>query len=75
VADVNAVPPTGIHALSVDDDMKEIAPGIRGIGALAIGVLKYDVEMEMLETIRTSDKFTVLDENAALEIARRRLSA
>ena len=74
VADVNAVAPTGIHNLSPNDDMKEIAPGIRGIGALAIGVLKYDVEMEMLETIRTSEKFTVLDENAALEIARRRLS-
>jgi methylene-tetrahydromethanopterin dehydrogenase len=75
VADVNAVPPTGIHGLSPNDDLKEIAPGIRGIGALAIGVLKYDVEMEMLETIRTSEKFTALDENAALEIARRRLSA
>ncbi len=74
VADVNAVPPTGIHSLKVDDDMKEIAPGIKGIGALAIGVLKYDVEIEMLETIRTSDKFVVLDENSALEIARRRLS-
>ena len=74
VADVNAVPPTGIHGLSPNDDLKEIAPGIKGIGALAIGVLKYDVEMEMLETIQTSEKFTVLDENAALEIARRRLS-
>ena len=74
VADVNAVPPTGIHGLSPNDELKEIAPGIRGIGALAVGVLKYDVEMEMLDTIRTSERFTVLDENAALEIARRRLS-
>lgn len=75
VADVNAVPPTGIYGLSPNDDLKEVAPGIRGIGALAVGVLKYDVEMEMLETIRTSERFTVLDENAAMEIARRRLSA
>ncbi len=74
-ADVNAVPPTGIHGLSPNDDLKEIAPGVRGIGALAVGVLKYDVEMEMLEAIRTSQKFTVLGEDAALEIARRRLSA
>ncbi len=74
VADVNAVPPTGIHNLSPNDDLKEIAPGVRGIGALAIGVLKYDVEMEMLETIRTSEKFIVLDEHSAFEIARRRLS-
>ncbi len=74
VADVNAVPPTGIHGLSPNDDLKELAAGIKGIGALAIGVLKYDVEMEMLEMIRTSEKFIVLDEHAALEIARRRLS-
>mgnify|MGYP005846869559 CR=1 FL=1 len=73
VADVNAVPPTGIAGLDPSDDFKEIAPGIRGIGALAIGVLKYDVEMEMLETIRTSQQFTVLDSSTAMEIARRRL--
>ncbi len=75
VADVNAVPPTGIYGLSPNDELKEIAPGIKGVGALAVGVLKYDVEMEMLETIRTSERFTDLDENAALEIAKRRLSA
>lgn len=73
VADVNAVPPTGIAGLNPEDDLKEIAPGIRGIGAIAIGVLKYDVEMEMLETIRTSERFTVLDDSSAMEIARRRL--
>ncbi len=75
VADVNAVPPTGIHGLEPNDEMREIASGVRGIGALAIGVLKYDVEMEMLETIRASEKFIVLDEQSAFEIARRRLSA
>lgn len=75
VADVNAVPPTGIHGLLPNDELKEIAPGIKGIGALAVGVLKYDVEIEMLETIRTSEKFVVLDEHAAMEIARKRLSA
>lgn len=74
VADVNAVPPTGVHGLAPNDDLKEIAPGVKGIGALAIGVLKYEVEMEMLQTIRTSEKLAVLDENAALEIARKQLS-
>jgi methylene-tetrahydromethanopterin dehydrogenase len=73
VADVNAVPPTGVAGLKPDDDLKEIAHGIRGIGALAIGVLKYKVEMEMLETIRTSKEFTVLDDHSAMEIARRQL--
>jgi methylene-tetrahydromethanopterin dehydrogenase len=63
VADVNAVPPSGVVGLEPEHDLKEIAPGIRGIGAIAIGVLKYDVEMEMLETI---------DDHSAMEIARRR---
>jgi len=73
VADVNAVPPSGVAGLKPEHDLKEIAPGIRGIGALAIGVLKYDVEMEMLETIRTSKEFIVLDDGSAMDIARRRL--
>ncbi len=73
VADVNAVPPSGVAGLEPEHDLKEIAPGIRAIGAIAIGVLKYDVEMEMLETIRTSKEFTVLDDRSAMEIARRRL--
>jgi methylene-tetrahydromethanopterin dehydrogenase len=72
VGDVNAVPPSGVAGLDPQDDLKEIAPGILGIGALAIGVLKYDVEMEMLETIRTSKEFTVLDDHSAMEIARKR---
>ncbi len=73
VGDVNAVPPSGVAGLDPQDDLKEIAPGIRGIGALAIGVLKYDVEMEMLESIRTSKEFVDLDDVSAMEIARRRL--
>jgi len=73
VADVNAVPPSGVAGLKPEHDLKEIAPGIRGIGALAIGVLKYDVEMEMLEGIRTSKEFIVLDDGSAMDIARRRL--
>lgn len=72
VGDVNAVPPSGVAGLDPQDDLKEIAPGIRGIGALAIGTLKYGVEMEMLETIRTSKEFANLDEASAMEIARRR---
>jgi methylene-tetrahydromethanopterin dehydrogenase len=73
VADVNAVPPSGVAGLKPDDDMKEIASGIRGIGAIAIGTLKYGVEMEMLETIKDSKEFIVLDDASAMEIARKRL--
>lgn len=44
VADVNAVPPSGFGGLEPRDDMKELAPGVMGIGALAIGVVKYKTE-------------------------------
>jgi methylene-tetrahydromethanopterin dehydrogenase len=73
VGDVNAVPPSGVAGLDPQDDLKEIAPGIRGIGALAIGTLKNAVEMEMLETIKDSKEFLVLDDASAMEIARKRL--
>ena len=46
--DANAKPPTGVEGLELKDDGREIAPGIYGIGALAIGALKYKVEMGLL---------------------------
>jgi methylene-tetrahydromethanopterin dehydrogenase len=59
VADVNAVPPSGIEGLEAQDDKKEIAPNVFGIGALAIGQVKYQVESglfkKMLESTCTLD--------------------
>jgi len=46
--DANAKPPTGVEGLELQDDGREIAPGIYGVGALAIGRLKYKVEMYLL---------------------------
>ena len=46
--DANAKPPTGVEGLDLKDDGREIAPGIYGVGALAIGGLKYKVEMGLL---------------------------
>lgn len=67
--DINAVPPSGVEGVEPKDDMKEIRPGIYGIGALAVGDLKYKVEMEMLRDARVSgDGF--FDYNYALEKAR-----
>lgn len=67
--DINAVPPSGVEGVEPRDDMKEIRPGIYGIGALAVGDLKYKVEMEMLRDARLSgDGF--FDYNYALEKAR-----
>ena len=56
-ADVNAVPPAGIAGVDVDDDAKPIA-GTQavGIGALAIGNVKYQIQhrlfVQMLEAAK-----------------------
>ena len=51
VADVNAVPPSGFGGLAPHDDMKELAPGVMGIGALAIGVVKYKTEVGLFKAM------------------------
>jgi methylene-tetrahydromethanopterin dehydrogenase len=48
-ADVNAVPPAGIAGVGVMDDAKPIAgTAILGIGALAVGNVKYQVQHQLL---------------------------
>jgi len=57
-ADVNAVPPEGIAGVGVMDDAKPIAasgPAL-GIGALAIGNVKYQVQNRMLVQMRGAEK-------------------
>jgi methylene-tetrahydromethanopterin dehydrogenase len=73
MADVNAVRPEGIEGLAVNQDLGELMPGIVGIGALVIGDLKYKVEMDMLDKIRTMGKMTVVDYQFAYEAAKKRL--
>lgn len=51
VADVNAVPPSGFGGLEPGDDMKQIAPSVKGIGALCIGYIKYKVEVEIFKSM------------------------
>ena len=72
MADINAIPPLGIEGIKPDHDMKELEQGIYGIGALAIGRLKHEVEIEMLKTVRTTGKGTY-SYNFALELARQLL--
>ncbi|MEM1989626.1 MAG: NAD(P)-dependent methylenetetrahydromethanopterin dehydrogenase [Candidatus Bathyarchaeia archaeon] len=71
IVDVNAVPPLGVEGIKLDDDMREISPGIFAIGALAVGRLKHKVEQEILLEARRSEKATVFDYNYALQLARR----
>ena len=65
VADVNAVPPAGIEGLEPADQDRELAPGIVGIGPLAIGALKSKVEASLLRDLATSGKALVIDAAAA----------
>ena len=72
MADINVVPPLGIEGIKLEDDMREMAPGIFGIGALTIGKLKHEVEMEILKEARRDGK-GIYDYNFALKEARKLL--
>jgi methylene-tetrahydromethanopterin dehydrogenase len=72
MADINAVPPLGIEGIKLEDDMREIAPGIFGIGALTIGKLKYQLERGILRQVRKNGK-EVYNYNFALQLARKLL--
>ena len=69
-ADVNAVPPAGIEGLSVTDDGKALPSGALGVGALAIGRVKYKVQRGLLERMMSADRAVVLDFPDAFELAR-----
>jgi methylene-tetrahydromethanopterin dehydrogenase len=71
IADVNAVPPLGVEGIKLEDDMREILPGIFGIGALTIGRLKYKLEKEILKEACRSEKSTVYNYNYAFQLARK----
>jgi methylene-tetrahydromethanopterin dehydrogenase len=74
-ADVNAVPPEGIAGVNVMNDGKPIegAPttgGAIGIGALAIGNVKYQVEHRLFIRMRTGGKPVYLGFPQAFDEAR-----
>ena len=72
-ADVNAVPPAGVEGVDVMDDGVAVVAGSGkavGIGALAIGNVKYQTQRSMLEAMRASDKAVYLDFRDALITAR-----
>jgi len=69
-ADVNAVPPYGIEGLDLHDNGKELPGGSLGIGALAIGDIKYKAESGLFKKMATSDKALCLDFRDAFKLAR-----
>ena len=72
-ADLNAVPPAGIEGVDVHDMGKELdftPQKAAGIGALAIGNVKYKVHHRMFELMRETDTPLYLDHEMAFETAR-----
>ena len=77
-ADVNAVPPSGIAGLDAMQDAKELegsTSGALGIGALAIGNVKYQAQNKLLKKMANSEKPVFLDFHDALELAREYVSS
>lgn len=70
-ADVNAVPPEGIAGVGVMDDGVPLAhTAAVGIGALAIGNVKYQTQHRLLARMRESQKAQVLGFVEAFDVAR-----
>jgi methylene-tetrahydromethanopterin dehydrogenase len=70
-ADVNAVPPEGIAGVGVMDDAKPLAgTGAVGIGALAIGNVKYQTQHRLLVRMREAEKAVTLGFAEAFATAR-----
>jgi methylene-tetrahydromethanopterin dehydrogenase len=69
VGDINAVPPVGVEGLKPIDNGVEFLPGIWGIGALAIGPFKSQIEAELFKRAVESSK-GILDYKVAYEIAK-----
>jgi methylene-tetrahydromethanopterin dehydrogenase len=70
-ADVNAVPPAGIEGVGVMDDAKPLA-GTQavGIGALAIGNVKYQTQQRLLQRMREATEPVCFGVAEAFAVAR-----
>ncbi|QTN21240.1 methylenetetrahydromethanopterin dehydrogenase [Rhizobacter sp. AJA081-3] len=70
-ADVNAVPPEGVAGVGVMDDAKPLAgTNAVGIGALAIGNVKYQTQHRLLVQMRDAPKAVTLGFAEAFATAR-----
>ncbi|WP_341886699.1 NAD(P)-dependent methylenetetrahydromethanopterin dehydrogenase [Variovorax sp. YR752] len=70
-ADVNAVPPEGVAGVGVMDDAKPLAgTNAVGIGALAIGNVKYQTQHRLLAQMREAPKAVTLGFAEAFATAR-----
>ena len=73
-ADVNAVPPAGVEGVGVMDRGKPFAAAsgkALGLGALAIGNVKYQTEKALFEAMLAAEKPVYLDFREAFATAKR----
>jgi methylene-tetrahydromethanopterin dehydrogenase len=71
VADVNAVPPSGVEGLDVMANGTELTPrGTLGIGPLAIGNIKYKTESGLFQRMIAATKPVTFDFRDAFQLAR-----
>jgi methylene-tetrahydromethanopterin dehydrogenase len=72
VSDVNAVPPAGVEGVGVNDNAKPI-PGTEavGIGALAVGNVKYKTEAGLFKQMIETEKPLYLDFRDAYALAQK----
>ncbi len=70
-ADVNAVPPLGVEGCGLHDNGVAISPhGALGIGALAIGNVKYGTQAGLFKQMTDAEKPLCLDFRLAFAMAR-----
>jgi len=70
-ADLNAVPPEGIAGVGVSDDAKPLAgTSAVGIGALAVGNVKYQTQQRLLQQMHEAPSALVLSFPEAFATAR-----
>ncbi|SMF23241.1 methylene-tetrahydromethanopterin dehydrogenase [Azospirillum oryzae] len=71
-ADINAVPPAGVEGVGVQDDGTPVPghSGAVGIGALAIGNVKFKVQHHLLERMQTGGSAVAFDFQDAMDAAR-----
>jgi methylene-tetrahydromethanopterin dehydrogenase len=72
-ADVNAVPPSGIEGVEARDAgkvLEDTPEKALGIGALAIGDIKYKVHQRLFDMMKQSRQAVFLDHVQAFEVAR-----
>jgi methylene-tetrahydromethanopterin dehydrogenase len=77
-ADVNAVPPSGVEGLKPTDDAAPLpaASGRAvGIGALAVGNVKYQAQRGLFEAMLKAEQPLYIDLRDAFELARKHVAA